>query len=55
MSIYQLPNDELLTLGARVLENSKKPPIKEAVATVGYDEAALQQGQTLLDAYEQAV
>lgn len=55
MSVYQLTNDELLTLGARVLENSQQAPIKEAVATVGYDEAALQQGQTLYDAFEQAV
>jgi hypothetical protein len=55
MSIYQLPNDELLTLGARVLENSQKPPIKKAMATVGYDEAAFEKGRTLLDAFEQAV
>jgi hypothetical protein len=55
MSVYQLSNDELLTLGARVLENSTQQPIKDAMATVGYDEAAIQQGQTLYDAYEQAV
>ena len=55
MSVYQLSNDELLTLGARVLENSTQQPIADAMATVGYDEAAMQQGQTLYDAYEEAV
>lgn len=55
MSVYQLSNDELLTLGARILETATKPPIQDAMAAMGYDEAALQQGRTLLDSFEQAV
>jgi hypothetical protein len=55
MSIYQLSNDELLTLGTRILENAQAPPIQEAMARVGYDEAAFQRGQALRDAFADAV
>ncbi len=55
MSVYQLSNDELLTLGTRILDNSQAPPIREAMATVGYDEAAFQRGQALRDAFAAAV
>jgi hypothetical protein len=55
MSVYQLTNDELLTLGDRVLENSQATPIQEAVAAVGYDETAFQEGQARYDAFAQAV
>ncbi|NBB74377.1 MAG: hypothetical protein GVY35_11940 [Bacteroidetes bacterium] len=55
MSVYQLSNDELLTLGTRILESVQTPPIQEALATVGYDEAAFQRGQALRDAFAAAV
>lgn len=55
MSVYQLSNDELLTLGARILDTATKPPIQDAMAAMGYDEAALQEGRTLLDSFEEAV
>jgi hypothetical protein len=55
MSVYQLTNDELLTLGSRVLDNAQSAPILDAMGGVGYDEAAFQQGQALLDAFAQAV
>jgi hypothetical protein len=55
MSIYQLSNDELLTLGTRILENAQAPPIQEAMARVGYDEAAFQRGHALRDAFADAV
>ena len=55
MSVYQLSNDELLTLGTRILDNSQAPPIQEAMASVGYDEAAFQRGRALRDAFAAAV
>jgi hypothetical protein len=55
MSVYQLSNDELLTLGTRILDNSQAPPIQDAMATVGYDEAAFQRGQALRDAFAAAL
>ncbi|NBB87688.1 MAG: hypothetical protein GVY12_15885 [Bacteroidetes bacterium] len=55
MSVYQLSNDELLTLGTRILDNSQMPPIEEAMATVGYDEAAFQRGRALRDAFAASV
>lgn len=55
MAIYQMSDDELISLGEQVLANSQKSPIKEAVAVVGYDEAAFQRGQSLLEVYAASV
>jgi len=55
MSVYQLSNDQLLTLGTRILDNAQAPPIQEAMAGVGYDEAAFQRGRALRDAFAAAV
>lgn len=55
MSLYQLSHDELLTTGALTLENAAQPPIQEAMTQMGYDETALQEGQSLHDAYAASV
>ena len=56
MSIYQMSNSSLLTLYARVLENSQRSPIvREAVASYGYDEEAFREGTSLLEAFQRSV
>lgn len=53
MSVYQLSNDALTTLARRIVDRSmQSPAIREAVARYGYDEAALQEGQALVEAFE---
>lgn len=56
MSVHQMSNNSLLTLYARVLDNSRRSPhIRDAVAVYGYDEEAFDEGEALLEVYREAV
>ena len=56
MSVYQLSNDELLTLARRVVENAQaSDAISSAVAPYGYNEAAFQEGTARTDAFAAAL
>ena len=55
-SPYTLSDNDLLTLGQQAIDNSLgTPAVLDAVTPFGYDEAALQEGQALLDAFDAAV
>lgn len=55
MSIYHLPNSELISLGHQTLINSQTSPLKEAVARVGYNKAAFKKARKLLDTFDDDV
>ena len=56
MSIYQMSDSALLTLYARVIENSKQSPlIREAVAAYGYSDESFSEGESLLEVFRRDV